>query len=65
MTTITIKNGLKKNEYTYNTMQAIEDMFTEMGMVLLQPIKNKEILTRTKQHFEKNQHRDFDSYNNI
>ena len=66
MTTITIKNGLKKNNYSYNNpLQAIEEILNEMNIVMLQPIENKEILARTLQHFEENKNRALDSYDNI
>ncbi|WP_445735694.1 hypothetical protein [Mariniflexile sp.] len=66
MTTITIKSGLKKSNYTFNTpLQAIEDMFAEMGMVMLQPIENQEILERTEKHFKQNKDRAIDSYDDI
>ncbi len=66
MTTITIKNGLKKNSYTFNNpMQAIEDMLAEMEIVFLQPIENPNILARVKKHQEENKDRDISSYDDI
>jgi len=66
MTTIIIKNGLKKDNYIFNTpLQAIEDLLSEIGIVLLQPIQNKEILTRVKEHYKNNKDRDLDSYDDI
>jgi len=66
MTTITIKSGLKKENYVYNTpMQAIEDIFTEMGMVMLQPIEDSEISKRTEKHYQENKDRNLDTYDNI
>ena len=66
MTTITIKKGLKKKNYVYNTpIQAIEDILNEMGIVLLQPIENPEILERVKRHRQENKNRLLASYDDI
>ena len=66
MATITIKNGLKKENYSYNTpLQAIEDLLSEIGIVLLQPIQNTEILTRVRKHYKENKDRNLDSYDDI
>ena len=66
MTTITIKKGLKKKNYVYNTpIQAIEDILNEMGIILLQPIENPEILERVKRHRQENKNRLLASYDEI
>ena len=66
MTTITIKKGLRKKNYVYNTpIQAIEDILNEMGIILLQPIENPEILERVKNHHKENKNRSLDSYDDI
>ena len=66
MTTITIKNGLKKNNYSYsNPLEAIEEMLAEMEVVLLRPIENADILKRVKKHQLDNKNRSIDTYDNI
>ena len=66
MTTITIKEGLKKGEYSYNTpLQAVEKILSEIGIVLLNPIENQEILSRVKKHAKENRNRDNDTYDDI
>jgi hypothetical protein len=66
MTTITIKDGLKEGEYSYNTpLQAVEDILSEIGIVLLRPIENPEILSRVKKHAKENKDRAIDTYDDI
>ena len=66
MTTITIKSGLKKNNYTFSDpLQAIENMLAEMDIVLLQPVENAEILERIKRHKIENKDRKLETYDNI
>jgi len=66
MTTITIKNGLKKNNYSYsNPIEAIEEMLAEMEAVLLHPIENEAILKRVKKHQLDHKNRSIDTYDNI
>ena len=66
MTTITIKDGLKKGEYSYNTpLQAVEKILSEIGIVLLSPIDNQEILSRVKKHAKENKDRAIDTYDDI
>jgi len=66
MTTITIKDGLKKGDYSYNTpLQAVENILNEIGIILLQPIEDQEILTRVKKHAQENKNRELDTYDDI
>ena len=66
MTTITIKDGLKKGDYSYNTpLQAVENILNEIGIILLQPIEDQEILARVKKHAQENKNRELDTYDDI
>lgn len=67
MTTITIKDGLKKNiQVNCDTiMEAAEFLLEEAGFVLLQPIESKEIRDRVKKHKTENAHRDLNSFDDI
>ncbi len=66
MTTITIKDGLKKGDYLYNTpLQAVENILSEMGIVLLQPVEDPNILSRVKKHNQENKDRALDTYDDI
>ncbi len=67
MTTITIKEGLKKNiQVNCDTiMEVAEFLLEEAGFVLLQPIESKEIRDRVKKHKTENAHRDLNSFDDI
>ena len=46
-------------------MQAIEEMLSEIGIVLLRLIENTEILARVKKHRRENKNRALDTYDDI
>ncbi|NOX47618.1 MAG: hypothetical protein GXO89_11645 [Chlorobi bacterium] len=66
MTTIIINSGLKEGSFSFNTpLQAVEKLLDEMDFVLLQPIKNTEVLARVKKHAKENVDRALETYDNI
>ena len=66
MTTITIQNGLKNEDIIVKTPQeALQTLLDSLGYTYMMPVNDEETLARLKIHFEENEDRSLDDYDNI